>query len=181
MKRLKRPPIKTVAKKAPAKTITRRGPSTEPVKKRKVAPTKGIEPRADVPKGVASEEDLKLREAHKHQLLDNIVAEERVAKHHQSIADDARQELKQLLIEDEDTHFSSASGKATIVESSSAVIDQKKLQKSIGSLLWNKVTTRILDKGKLEAFMKSGEISPETVAQCTDLKERTPSLRVTPK
>jgi hypothetical protein len=72
-------------------------------------------------------------------------------------------------------------GKATAVYPVSAgVLDPDRLMKRIGATMWNKITTRVLDHNKLEAFIKSGEISQRDVAACTsDPVEGTPHVRVT--
>jgi hypothetical protein len=46
--------------------------------------------------------------------------------------------------------------------------------------MWAKITTKILDHNKLEAFIKSGEISQQDVAaSSSDPVEGTPHVRVT--
>lgn len=69
----------------------------------------------------------------------------------------------------------------TYVEGESVVLDEAKLKKRLGATLWNKITTRSLDKKKLDAFIKSGEIATSDVAACSDLIPRTPHTRITKK
>lgn len=63
----------------------------------------------------------------------------------------------------------------------SAVLDEPGLAAALGKRMWERITTRSLDKNKLDAYIKSGEIDPEVVAQHTEIIERNPSLRVTAK
>lgn len=53
------------------------------------------------------------------------------------------------------------------------VINEPRLKKRLGVNLWNKVSTRSLDANKLKAYVASGEIKPQIVAECSD--ERDPS------
>lgn len=69
----------------------------------------------------------------------------------------------------------------TYVEGSSIVLDEQKLKKRIGAALWNKVTTRVLDRKKLEAFIASQEIPATTVAACSDEIPRAPFVKVVKK
>lgn len=69
----------------------------------------------------------------------------------------------------------------TLVEGTSVVLDEGKLKKRIGAALWNKITTRSLDKKKLEAFIASGEIKSTDVAACSDLIPKTPFTKITKK
>lgn len=63
----------------------------------------------------------------------------------------------------------------------SAALDEAGLSEELGKRMWDKITTRVLDRNKLDAFIKSGEIDPDTVAAYTEITERNPSLRVTAK
>ena len=56
----------------------------------------------------------------------------------------------------------------TLGQSVSKVINEQRLKKRLGQALWMKVTTRTLDKKKLDAFIASGEVDPTVVADCTD-------------
>jgi regulator of replication initiation timing len=59
------------------------------------------------------------------------------------------------------------------------VYDEDKLRKRLGASLWNKITTRVLDKKKLEAFVASGEISTTVLAACSEEKPSNPFVKVT--
>lgn len=69
----------------------------------------------------------------------------------------------------------------SLVKSSSLVIDELGLKKSLGVKLWNKTTKRVLDKTKLEALVLTGEISPYVVAKHSTDKPRSPYVRITRK
>lgn len=68
-----------------------------------------------------------------------------------------------------------------VAHPTTAVLDEPGLASALGKSMWDKVTTKSLDKNKLDAFVKSGEINPDVVAEHTELIERNPSLRVTAK
>ncbi len=69
--------------------------------------------------------------------------------------------------------------KATRSQSNRTVIDETGLKKSLGETLWNKVSSRVLDKKKLEAFIASGEVSATAVAKCSTENEGKPYIRIT--
>lgn len=58
------------------------------------------------------------------------------------------------------------------------VIDQPKLKKKVGAKLWDKITTRSLDKKKMDAFIASGELDAAIVAQCMTEKPSSPFVKV---
>lgn len=68
---------------------------------------------------------------------------------------------------------------ATKQQNHTLVYDEDKLRKRLGSALWNKITTRVLDKKKLEAFVASGEIPVTTLAACSEEKPSSPFVKVT--
>jgi len=69
----------------------------------------------------------------------------------------------------------------SFVAGESVVLDEAKLKKRLGATLWNRITTRVLDRNKLEAFIKSGEIATSDVAACSDLIPKTPFVKVSKK
>ena len=69
----------------------------------------------------------------------------------------------------------------TLVEGSTMVLDEAKLKVALGAQMWNKVTTRVLDRKKLDAFVASGEINPLVIARASSEKPRTPFVKVVPK
>ena len=69
--------------------------------------------------------------------------------------------------------------KVTKVQSVRTTIDESSLKRVLGEKLWMKVSTRILDKKKLEAFVASGEVDPMTVAECSTESESAPYIKLT--
>lgn len=69
----------------------------------------------------------------------------------------------------------------TLVEGSTMSLDEEKLKKAIGAQMWNKITTRTLDRKKLDAFIASGEINPMIVARVTTEVPRKPFVKIVPK
>lgn len=68
--------------------------------------------------------------------------------------------------------------RATKVEGHRTVIDEAKLKRKIGLSMWNKVTSRFLDRKKLDAYIASGEIKASIVADCTDEAPNKPYVKV---
>lgn len=73
--------------------------------------------------------------------------------------------------------FEGKSYSVTKIQATSVRIDEAKLQKGLGAKLWEKVTTRVLDKKKLEAYMASGEVDATVVAKCSEDHENAPYLK----
>ena len=69
--------------------------------------------------------------------------------------------------------------KAKPVHGMRAVIDTEKLKKKIGRAMWLKVSTLVLDKKKLDAFVASGDIPTLTVAAVTEEIPSKPYVRIT--
>lgn len=67
--------------------------------------------------------------------------------------------------------------KATRVQNSSIRMDEAALKSKVGAKLWSKITTLVLDKKKLEAFVASGEIDPLVVAECSQEVTSKPFIR----
>lgn len=61
------------------------------------------------------------------------------------------------------------------------VLDEGKLKKNLGAKLWVAITTRVLDRKKLDAFLASGEIDAAVIAQCSNESPRTPYIKITVK
>jgi hypothetical protein len=68
-----------------------------------------------------------------------------------------------------------------IVEPHPTTLDAQALEKRLGPTMWENVTTRVLDKNKLDAFVKSGEIDPKVVAAVTTTTDGTVYAKVTTK
>lgn len=69
--------------------------------------------------------------------------------------------------------------RATKVQSVRTVIDENTLKKSLGEKVWMKVSTRILDKKKLEAYIATGEVDPMIVAECSTETPSSPYIKIT--
>lgn len=61
----------------------------------------------------------------------------------------------------------------------SMTLDEEGLKDDLDPELWSRITTTILDRNKLDAYIKSGEVDPDLVAQHTVETPRSPVLRVT--
>ena len=70
---------------------------------------------------------------------------------------------------------------AALVAGSSVVLDEDKLKNRLGAALWNKITTRALDRKKLDAFIASGEVKVTDVAACSDERPKSPYIKITQK
>ena len=68
---------------------------------------------------------------------------------------------------------------ATKVQGTRTTIDENSLKRSLGEKLWLKVSTRILDKKKLEAYIASGEVDPLLVADCSTDSESAAYIKIT--
>lgn len=86
-------------------------------------------------------------------------------------------EIKTLKATDREGHTHTA----TWVQSKTPIIDQNLLKTKLGSVLWAKVTTKVLDSKKLAAFVASNEIDANVVAECTEDKLSKPHVRITKK
>lgn len=64
------------------------------------------------------------------------------------------------------------------IEPTSTVTDQQKLEARLGARMWNRITTRVLDKNKLDAYVKSGEIDMKVVAACQSTTDGTAYVKV---
>lgn len=69
----------------------------------------------------------------------------------------------------------------TLVKSEVAELDENGLHRSLGPDLWDMITTRIVDKKKLDAHVTTGDITPGMVAKHTLIKPRKPYVRFTVK
>lgn len=69
--------------------------------------------------------------------------------------------------------------KATKVEGIRTTIDENSLKRSLGEKLWMKVSSRVLDKKKLEAHIASGEVDPLVVAEASTEKANAPYIKIT--
>lgn len=68
--------------------------------------------------------------------------------------------------------------RASRVQNTSVRIDEGALKSKVGAKMWSKITSLVLDKKKLEAYVASGEVDPITVAECSIEVESKPFIRV---
>jgi len=70
---------------------------------------------------------------------------------------------------------------ATVVRGVVLDVDEEKLKAAVGSKTWAKLQTPKLDMRKLEAAVALGEITPDTLAECSEEKPRAAYIRWTAK
>lgn len=70
---------------------------------------------------------------------------------------------------------------ATVVQSTRLNIDEVKLARRLGKTVWMRVSTRVLDKKKLEAQIAAEQVDPMAVAECSDEIPNSPYVRLTRK
>ena len=59
----------------------------------------------------------------------------------------------------------------TKVVSSTTVVNEDQLKKLFGAKVWNKITTRKMDKSKLDVAIKEGEVSPVDLAAASGVSQ----------
>ena len=67
----------------------------------------------------------------------------------------------------------------TKVQSVRTVINEPALKRALGQKYWMRVSSRMLDKAKLQAQMATGDIDPLVVAECTVEKPSKAYLKIT--
>lgn len=58
--------------------------------------------------------------------------------------------------------------KATVVAGTRIITDEPALKKKLGARVWDRVTTKKLDKAKLEDAIATGEVDATVVAACSE-------------
>lgn len=138
-------------------------------------------PKDPVKKGVRAEADREKAEA----LIKQIGIAKSTIATAQAIVADAEADLLPIMERLGETKHEVKDGKslvtATVVRGARAVLDEGMLQKNLGSTLWNKVTTRVLDRKKLEAYVASNEVDPMVVARATSEVPNKPYVKITRK
>lgn len=69
----------------------------------------------------------------------------------------------------------------TRVQNTSTTLDETRFRKLIGTSVWNKVSSRKLDKAKLDDAIKNGVVAPIDVADASNEKTGSPFIRLTRK
>lgn len=82
---------------------------------------------------------------------------------------------KSLTVDLEDRNI-----KVTKVQGIRTIIDEISLKKKLGAKAWEHVSTRVLDKKKLEAHIATGEVDPLVVAECSTEQPNKPYLKLSP-
>ena len=82
---------------------------------------------------------------------------------------------KSLTVDLEDRNI-----KVTKVQGIRTIIDEISLKKKLGAKAWEHVSTRVLDKMKLEAHIATGEVDPLVVAECSTEQPNKPYLKLSP-
>lgn len=70
------------------------------------------------------------------------------------------------------------SHRVTVVRRETTKVDEPKLKKLLGAKLWNKVAKSVLDRGKLESAISTGEVSLDVVASASTIVPSKPYLRL---
>lgn len=68
--------------------------------------------------------------------------------------------------------------KGTLVVAERVIIDSDRLKDALPAKMWDKITTRVLDKGLLEAHVTTKAIDENVVASCSEIKANKPYVRV---
>jgi hypothetical protein len=66
----------------------------------------------------------------------------------------------------------------TLVKGSTINIDQERLKRALGAQGWQNITTRVLDKAKLEDAMAKGLVDATVVAQCSVETPKRPYITI---
>lgn len=88
-------------------------------------------------------------------------------------------EMERLKLSEHTYRKDGKSYKVLRQQTETLVIDQTKLAKRLGAKLWAKVSTRSMDKAKLDAYVKSGEVKPADIAACSSWKQSSAFVKIT--
>ena len=66
----------------------------------------------------------------------------------------------------------------TLVESTGLTIDEERLKRAVGATKWQGITSRVLDRAKLEDAIAKGVIDPTLVAECSQETPRRPYVKI---
>lgn len=100
---------------------------------------------------------------------------------HQAEAVDALEGLGIESIAFDDPSADNVKIGASVVRQSTLQFDETKLRKKLGVKLWNRISTRHLDRSKLEQAVADGIIDAKVVAACSEEKAKKPFIRITEK
>lgn len=68
-----------------------------------------------------------------------------------------------------------------VARPTSAVLDEQGLRDELDDDMWDKITSTVVDRNKLDAYIKAGEVDVDVVARNTTYVEKGASLRITAK
>lgn len=115
-------------------------------------------------------------------LVEEIAVVDTAAKEYNARKTDLRNEIvKALELDALDTFEVEGVAKVTLSRPKTLVLDIDKLIEVADPVVVEKVTTRVIDKSKLEAAIKLEEIDNDVVNAISSYKEQTPRLTVTVK
>lgn len=80
-----------------------------------------------------------------------------------------------IAFENEDGHTISG----TLVKATRVVMDDEALQEMLTDEQWDKITTPVLDKSRLEAAVAMQIVSADTVAAASEVRENKPFIKMT--
>jgi len=69
----------------------------------------------------------------------------------------------------------------TLVRGETVTMDETALKKKVGASVWNKISTSMLDRKKLDVAIQAGDVSETDVAASAVIKQRKPFVKVTLK
>ena len=78
--------------------------------------------------------------------------------------------------EETDAHIT-----GTIVRGTIVTMDEPALKKKLGATVWNKISTAMLDKKKLDVAIQNGSVSETDVAASAVIKAKKPYIKVSIK
>lgn len=111
------------------------------------------------------------------ELADIKLQAARLAAREKQVKKDILAQLKQSKFKSTSVTMGLGTFKATLVEPETVVIDPERLKLKVGAQLWEKITVRVLDTGKLDEVVASGQITKVQVADCSEIKASEPYIR----
>lgn len=119
-------------------------------------------------------------------MLDDMVAEWQIAKatldaakeRFDKITNDIAQHMLVEGVKTDLVHVHGSDYKVTVVQSETLKVDEDSLIKALGKRMYNKISTRKVDKKMLDLAIRDGEIDPQAVAGSMIISKSTPYIRV---
>lgn len=118
-------------------------------------------------------------------LLRKFAQAKREAEQAETIMRDVQAQLVEIMESEGVKSKTVASGSddvtGTVVRGSRVVIDEARLKKELGAPLWKQCVKEVLDKGKLEANVATGKVDKNIVAQCSEVLDNKPFVKLSIK